>query len=413
MNTKLIKPLIFILTITLSLATLFGCGGNNGGDNGGGSSVDKKPTQSQGLEYEINDDNQTVTITGLGTCTDTHLVITDEIDGRKITAIGETAFWECETITKVTVGRWIETIALGAFADCNNLTEIEVNKYNEKFCSIDGNLYSKDTKTLFQYVAGKTATAFEIPNHVRTIGPAAFYGCEQLLSVVIPDSVSTIGMGAFYGCEGITEIVLPFRVSTIAERAFQGCTALERIVMGKSVDFIGEDAFYECDSLKEFVVDESNTKYCAIEGNLYTRMNTKGNLSLIQYAIGKADKSFTLPRNVINIMLRAFANCQALEEVVLSKELGYIVYGAFYNCQNLKTVVLPDNLISIDYYAFDNCTALESIVIPDTVTRMGDGAFQNCTSLTIYCEAEGAPSSWSEYWNNSNCPVVWGYTAEQ
>ena len=49
-------------------------------------------TPSVGLAYKVNEDKETCTITGLGKCTDTDIVIGSYLDGYKVTAIGEIAF---------------------------------------------------------------------------------------------------------------------------------------------------------------------------------------------------------------------------------------------------------------------------------------------------------------------------------
>jgi len=48
-------------------------------------------------------------------------------------------------------------------------------------------------------------------------------------------------------------------------------------------------------------------------------------------------------------------------------------------------------------------------VIPNSVTSIGGFAFDSCKSLTIYAEASSKPFGWSNIWNFSNRPVVWGY----
>ena len=62
--------------------------------------------------------------------------------------------------------------------------------------------------------------------------------------------------------------------------------------------------------------------------------------------------------------------------------------------------------------AFSGYGSLTSIVIPEGVTTIGYYAFYYCESLTIYCEVAKKPSGWSNSWNSTNCPVVWGYTGE-
>ena len=47
-------------------------------------------------------------------------------------------------------------------------------------------------------------TSVTIGNSVTSIGSSAFSGCSGLTSIIIPDSVTSIGSSAFYGCTGLT-----------------------------------------------------------------------------------------------------------------------------------------------------------------------------------------------------------------
>lgn len=49
-------------------------------------------------------------------------------------------------------------------------------------------------------------TSITIPNSVTSIGDYAFYGCTGLTSVTIPNSVTSIGSNAFFNCTGLTKI---------------------------------------------------------------------------------------------------------------------------------------------------------------------------------------------------------------
>jgi hypothetical protein len=52
-------------------------------------------------------------------------------------------------------------------------------------------------------------TSVTIPNSVTSIGDEAFSGCTGLTSVTIPNSVTAIGGNPFYDCTGLKEITLP------------------------------------------------------------------------------------------------------------------------------------------------------------------------------------------------------------
>ncbi|MGM9644588.1 MAG: leucine-rich repeat domain-containing protein, partial [Eubacteriales bacterium] len=116
-------------------------------------------------------------ITGIGTCTDTDLVIPSTIDGYSVTRIGESAFEDCSGLTSIT-----------------------------------------------------------IPDSVTSIGESAFYGCSGLEIVTIPDSVTSIGGHAFYACSGLIDITIPNSVTSIGEDAFSRCSDLSSITFNGTME---------------------------------------------------------------------------------------------------------------------------------------------------------------------------------
>ena len=60
-------------------------------------------------------------------------------------------------------------IGTGVFNICKALTNIDVANNNQQYKSINGDLYTKDGKTLLQYAPGKTEKSFTIPSHVTNI----------------------------------------------------------------------------------------------------------------------------------------------------------------------------------------------------------------------------------------------------
>ena len=149
--------------------------------------------------------------------------------GNSVTVIGDFAFYDCDNLTSVTIGDSVTAIGVMAFAHCKNLTSIVVDENNPAYQSINGNLYSKDGTVLIAYAIGKTNKSFTIPDSVTTIGVAAFSRCSKLTSVTIGDSVTTIGHNAFYWCSNLTSITIPDSVTTIGDRAFCDCSKLTSI----------------------------------------------------------------------------------------------------------------------------------------------------------------------------------------
>ena len=140
------------------------------------------------------------------TGSETELVIPSEIDGYTVTSIGERTLYDCASLTSVTIPSSIIDIGYQAFGHCMNLTDISVEDGNEKYCAVDGVLFSKDKKTIISYPAGKTQTEYSIPESVENISSYAFRDNAYLESVTIPESVTEIGKKAFDQCTSLTEI---------------------------------------------------------------------------------------------------------------------------------------------------------------------------------------------------------------
>lgn len=148
-----------------------------------------------------------------------------------------------------------------------------------------------------------------IPDTVTRIGNNAFGLCLVLSDINIPDSVTSIGDHAFTGCVLLTSIMMPDSVITIVYGAFSGCSNLSSIEIPDSVTSIGDAMFSDCTSLVSIEVDENNEYYKSIDGNLYS----KDESTLVHYAIGKKETSFTIPNSVTNIGVGAFLGCTCLQ----------------------------------------------------------------------------------------------------
>ena len=71
---------------------------------------------SLGLTYSINEDGETCTVAGIGSCTDTEIIIpVISPDGYTVTKIGKEAFYGCSGLTSVTILDSVASIGAGAF----------------------------------------------------------------------------------------------------------------------------------------------------------------------------------------------------------------------------------------------------------------------------------------------------------
>lgn len=246
-----------------------------------------------------------------------------------------------------------------------------------------------------------------IPEGTESIGRSAFYGCTTMVGVHIPGTVKTIGDYAFYGCVNLGEssvyvgedpenclvgdVILEEGVESIGSRAFAGCQRLVRITIPNSVTSLGMRAFYKCEKLREVTLGAGLTDIAD-----YTFYNCG------------ALESVVIPDNVRTIGNYAFRGCEALEQLTLPQSLEQIGNFAFYSCTGLKQLVLPGSLTTLGDYALRGCKNITNVVIPASVTQVGKHAFYGMNKVTLYSESQQIPPYWSERYNSSYRPVVWG-----
>ena len=95
-------------------------------------------------------------------------------------------------------------------------------------------------------------SSITIPNSVTSIGNRAFDSCSSLSSITIPDSVTSIGGSAFHGCSSMSAITIPNGVTRIDDSAFETCHSLPSITIPNSVTSIGGSAFGYCSGVRYY-----------------------------------------------------------------------------------------------------------------------------------------------------------------
>ncbi len=151
----------------------------------------------------------TVKITGYHG-TDRAVVIPETIGGRKVTIIGESAFFGNNTIESVAISNYVTEIQENAFGDCLALESAVLG------------------------------------NSVTTLGYGAFSFCQAMISFTMSDSVTTIEDEAFSGCLSLKTLKLGNSVKTIGGSSFYYCLDLEELFIPASVTSIGDYVFSEC-----------------------------------------------------------------------------------------------------------------------------------------------------------------------
>lgn len=152
------------------------------------------------------------------------------------------------SVTEVTAGdlSGIKRVGNYAFYDCRSLTSITIP---DNVTSINGSAFSGCI----------SLTSITIPNSVTSIGGNAFYGCGNLMSITIPDSVTRIETNTFYGCSSLTSITIPDSVTSIGDSAFEYCRGLMNIRIPDSVTNINRFAFEYCSGLMSATIGNGAT----------------------------------------------------------------------------------------------------------------------------------------------------------
>ena len=213
-------------------------------------------TYCKSLKNIICEENSKLTTIKTGAFAGCSNLVSVEIPSSMI-SIGDVAFASCTNLTNINIPNSVTSIGELVFNTCTSLTSINVDENNLYYQSIDGNLYSKDGKTLIQYAIGKQDSNFIIPNHITTIGSNAFRSCSNLKSIELSNSVTHIGEYAFASCTNLANINIPNSVTNIEGDAFNQCTNLTKIVIPINVTYIGTTAFAFCDKLTIYCEAES------------------------------------------------------------------------------------------------------------------------------------------------------------
>lgn len=311
-------------------------------------------------EYRINENTQSVSITGLKDefRTTTLLIeIPEEIEGLPVTEIADRAFASVGTDKKIMLPYSVKRIGDYAFYNCDRLSV-----YMPGVTSIG--------KSAFQNVSGGASVNFSVVN------PATGTATDS----VLPSTLLSIGDYAFNGTGIDTVWTVPVTGGGSVKRLY------DTLVIPQSVEHIGKEAFSASDLVAVYFP----------EGSALVPQND----ALPEEADPDSDDTGYDFTNYF-IGEKVFGGCVKLTTVYTSftldngnivpsdnPGLGIISDYMFYNCKALKTVQIAEGLRLIGALAFASDSAnamkdLTTVSFPAALEVLGQQAFANTNLSSV------------------------------
>ncbi len=320
------------------------------------------------------------------------LVIPDSVE-----KIGNYAFAKNYGLKSISLGKNLSSLGNYAFGENSIIESCTVNSSNKYFTVESNVLFNKGKTELILYPSNKTDSSYTIPNTVKKIKTASFYGNENIKTVKISNSVTEIETGAFVKCTNLANITLGTGLKTIKDYAFNdvGITSID---IPAGVTSLNSIAFIGSTKLNAINVDSKNTVYTSVNGVVFTKDKTK----LLMYPRGKTEESYNIPNTVKTIGESAFIDAKitsivipssvktledwcfgraTLTSVTLPNNITSIGNGPFDGCKELKSATINANIKTLPYRMFAENTSLSDVKLNDNIEVIDSRAFYNCTGL--------------------------------
>lgn len=268
-----------------------------------------------------------------------------------VTEIGESAFEDCEAITRADLSgnTNLKRIGSRAFYDCDEMTTVSLSG-----CTALVEI-GEDAFSGFRGLEKLTTFDLTGCTALRLIGNSAFDQNAALTAIDLTPctALETIGDYAFRLCKNVTSVDFGESVKSVGESAFAD-TPMSQIEFdgGSSLEFIGADAFSNT-GLTEFDFADCPELFEIGSGAFY-----RTNLTQITLRTDAGPDHYALA----TIGNRAFNDCEKLTKI----DLQYL-----------------DNLTTIGDYAFYDCSALATVTLPPSLKEIGESAFRSCSFDTI------------------------------
>lgn len=228
----------------------------------------------------ISSDTQTCEIVGVKNKDIVELIIPDYV-----TTLGDYAFANCSSLTKVTIGKSLIQIGWTVFNNCTSINEVYYTGTLEEWCS----RYLQNVGVMYKlYIENELIEHLTIPDTIKKLPSLA--SCSSLKEVEIKSNNIEIHYGAFKDCQNLISVKFSNTLSKLPNSLFENCTSLQSVTLPNGLTSTGDKTFYNCTSLKEI--------------DLGSSLRRIGNSTFAQSGV----KNITIPASVNYIDVCAFYN---------------------------------------------------------------------------------------------------------
>lgn len=335
--------------------------------------------------YEEGKDG--ITITGY-TGEAKKVVIPDKINGTEVISIGNKAFWECTSLTGVTIPEGVTSIGDRAFEHCASLTSVTIPEGvtsigNDAF-SLCANLTSislpKSLTSIGSYgFSGTDLTSITIPENVRSIGCEAFFLCDKLKKVVLPEGITRISSKTFAMCSNLTSITIPDSVTSIGKGVFFSCPKLKSVVIPDSVIEIDVFKKGENESGYWWTVFSPNTTVICNKNSAAYKYAKENNLPIkLMPKPAKKGTILTVPSKKIKVKVTSSSKKNPTVAVmkITNKKVKKLTIPS-----TVKVGGVTYKVTAVASQAFKGNKNLTNITIGRGITKIGNEAFSGCKNL--------------------------------
>lgn len=288
-----------------------------------------------------------------------------------VTNIKRNAFYKFEALQSLTLPASLETVVPYAFY-FSNVTEVIFNGTLAQWLNIDGHDNITKMQGYSLSIDGSVLTSVTIAG-VSEIPYRAFYGCNNITSVVISDGVTVIEAGAFSCCRNLASVTLSHDVETIGLNAFELTKITEVIFDGTLVQWLSIEGL---DNMAPTTLGNIITHTLSIDGDIVTDLTITGTRKVPQGAFICCNSitSVTIAGDVQVVGEGAFQYCDNLAKVTIESE-NAMCNKMFAGCQNLTDIVIGDGITTLAPGVFYNCKAVSKVILPASLKEIGKLAF--------------------------------------